>query len=75
MNKETDIGIISKKFSLIKIAIDMHLRDYRVVRQMEYSERQPAQRFAPDGILRVARKATGIGRAGGGMLRSGLLWV
>ena len=35
MNKQTEIEIVSKKFSLIKIAIDMHLRNYRVVRQID----------------------------------------
>ena len=49
MNK-TEIGIVSKKFSLIKIAIDMHLRNYRVVRQIESSGAQPAQKFAPEGF-------------------------
>ncbi|HEY6675580.1 MAG TPA: IS110 family transposase [Terrimicrobium sp.] len=50
MNKQTDIEIVTKKFALIKIAIDMHLRNYRVVRQIEYSRPQPAQKFAPEAI-------------------------
>jgi transposase len=45
MNKESKIVV--EKVSLIKIAIDMHLRSYRVVRQMDQSNPQPAQKFAP----------------------------
>jgi hypothetical protein len=45
MKKETDIVV--KQASLIKIAIDMHLRSYRVVRQIDQSRPQPAQKFAP----------------------------
>jgi len=45
MNKQPDI--LEKKASLIKIAIDMHLRSYRVVRQIDHSTPQPAQKFWP----------------------------
>jgi len=45
MNNETDI--LLKKATLIKVAIDMHLRNYRVVRQIDYSRPQPAQKFTP----------------------------
>jgi len=45
MNKQTEILV--KKATLIKIAIDMHLRSYRVVRQFDHSTPQPAQKFAP----------------------------
>jgi transposase len=45
MNKESDILV--KKASLVKIAIDMHLRSYRVVRQIDQSAPQPAQKFLP----------------------------
>jgi hypothetical protein len=45
MNKENDV--VLKKASLIKIAIDMHLRNYRVVRQIDQSSPQPAQKFGP----------------------------
>lgn len=38
---------IEKKVKLIKIAIDMHLKSYRVVRQLDHSMVQPAQRFEP----------------------------
>jgi hypothetical protein len=46
MNNEADI--VGKRVSLIKIAIDMHLRNYRVVRQIENRQAQPAQRFSPE---------------------------
>lgn len=36
-----------KKVQLIKIAIDMHLKSFRVVRQMDHAPVQPAQRFEP----------------------------
>ena len=61
MNKETDIGIVSKKFSLIKIAIDMHLRNYRVVRQIESSRPQPAQKFAPEAFYGWLEKQRALG--------------
>ena len=61
MNKQTEIGIVSKKFSLIKIAIDMHLRNYRVVRQMESSSPQPAQRFTPEAFYGWLEKQLGLG--------------
>ena len=59
MNKQTEIGIVSKKFSLIKIAIDMHLRNYRVVRQIESSSPQPAQRFTPEAFYGWLEKQLG----------------
>jgi hypothetical protein len=37
---------------LIKIAIDMHLRSYCVVRQFDHSAPQPAQKFEPEGFYR-----------------------
>ena len=61
MNKQTEIEIVSKKFSLIKIAIDMHLRNYRVVRQIESSSPQPAQRFAPEAFYGWLEKQLGLG--------------
>jgi transposase len=48
MNRETDI--VLKKASLIKMAIEMHLRSYRVVRQMDQSTPQPAQKFGPQAF-------------------------
>ena len=50
MNNQTDTEVVTKKLALIKIAIDMHLSNYRVVRQIEYSRPQPAQKFAGDAI-------------------------
>ena len=38
---------VEKKVKLIKIAIDMHLKSFRVVRQLDHSMVQPAQRFEP----------------------------
>lgn len=39
--------IVENKIALIKIAIDMHRRSYRVVRQLDHSAPQPAQKFEP----------------------------
>ena len=50
MNKETDIEIVTKKFAQIKMAIEMHLRNYRVVGQIESRRPQPGQKFAPEAI-------------------------
>ena|SRR5207253_8459335 len=38
---------LEKKVKLSKIAIDMHLKSFRVVRQMDHGPVQPAQRFEP----------------------------
>jgi transposase len=38
---------VETKVGLIKIAIDMHLKSYRVVRQLDHTAPQPAQRFEP----------------------------
>lgn len=38
---------VENKVKLIKIAIDMHLKSFRVVRQLDHSMVQPAQRFEP----------------------------
>lgn len=38
---------IENKVKLSKIAIDMHLKSFRVVRQQDHSMVQPAQRFEP----------------------------
>ena len=54
MKKETEI--VLKKATLIKIAIDMHLRSYRVVRQIEYSTPQPAQKFASQAFYHWLEK-------------------
>jgi transposase len=46
MNKQ-NIDRLENKVDLIKIAIDMHLKSFRVVRQMDHGPVQPAQRFEP----------------------------
>ena len=53
-NKQTDI--VEKKATLIKIAIDMHLRNYRVVRQIDQSTPQPAQKFEPQAFYHWLEK-------------------
>ena len=75
MNKQTNTENVFKKVTLIKIAIDMHLSHYRVVRQLEHSRPQPAQRFSPEEFYLWLEKQRGLGRASGGVLGSGLLWV
>ena len=47
MHTETNLEKVLKKDGLIKIAIDMHLKNYRVVRQIDHSNPQPAQKFEP----------------------------
>ena len=47
---------IEKKCNLIKIAIDMHLKSFRVVRQMDHASVQPAQRFEPARFYRWLEK-------------------
>ena len=47
MHTETNLENVLKKEGLIKIAIDMHLKNYRVVRQIDHSNPQPAQKFEP----------------------------
>jgi hypothetical protein len=49
MNKQRET--ISRKAGLIKIAIEMDLESYRVVRQIDGSAPQPAQKFSPEGFL------------------------
>ncbi len=44
----TTIETIGAKVSVSKIAIDMHLADYRVVRQHDYGAPQPAQKLTPE---------------------------
>ena len=56
MNSETDILLLQKKALLMKRAIDMHLRSYRVVRQIDQSTPQPAQKFAPQSFYHWLEK-------------------
>jgi transposase len=59
MNNEVEI--VLKKASVIKIAIDMHLSHYRVVRQIDYSRPQPAQKFVPEAFYGWLEKQRGLG--------------
>ena len=61
MNKQTNIESVLEKASLIKIAIDMHLRSYRVVRQIERSAPQPTQKFSPEGFFGWLEKQRRLG--------------
>ena len=45
--RDTNKDKLEKKVQLSKIAIDMHLKSFRVVRQMDHGPVQPAQRFEP----------------------------
>jgi hypothetical protein len=58
MNIETTS--VLKKAGLIKIAIDMHRRNYRVVRQIDHSDPQPAQKFKPEGFSLWLGKQLGL---------------
>lgn len=58
MNKQTN-PTIENKVELSKIAIDMHLKSFRVVRQMDQGPVQPAQRFEPAGFYRWLAKEKG----------------
>ena len=49
MNKR-DKKNIEANSGLIKVAIDMHLKSYSVVRQIGYQGPQPAQRFTPEAF-------------------------
>ena len=46
----TELNKVSKRAGLIKIGIDMYRRNYRVVRQIDYSQPQPAQKFHPESF-------------------------
>ena len=61
MNKQTNIERVLEKASLIKIAIDMDLRSYRVVRQIERSAPQPTQKFSPEGFFGWLEKQRRLG--------------
>ena len=59
-NMNTEVNSVNKRAGLIKIGIDMHLRNYRVVRQIESSQPQPAQRFAPEAFYGWLEKQGGL---------------
>jgi transposase len=58
MNTSNEANI-ENEVQLIKIAIDMHLKSYRVVRQLDHSMVQPAQRFEPKRFYRWLEKQKG----------------
>jgi transposase len=61
MNKQTNDEKVVREGSLIKIAIDMHLRSYRVVRQIDQSRPQPAQKFSPEAFFGWLEKQRRLG--------------
>jgi hypothetical protein len=54
---------ISKRAGLIKIGIDMHLRNYRVVRQIDQSHPERAQKFKPAVFFLWLGKQLGLAEA------------
>ncbi len=46
----------SKPHRLIKLGVDVHLREYVVARQIDGTAPQPAQRFSPEGFVAWAAK-------------------
>jgi hypothetical protein len=51
---------VSKKAGVIKIGIDMHLSNYRVVRQIDQSNPEPAQKIKPVVFFLWLAKQLGI---------------
>jgi transposase len=51
------------KAKRIKLGIDVHAESYRVVRQIDDSTPQPAQKFTPEGFLLWAKKQLGLAEA------------
>ena len=45
-----------KKFTQIKLGVDVHADSYRVVRQIDSATPQPAQKMTPEQFLRFAKK-------------------
>lgn len=45
-----------KPYRLIKLGVDVHLREYVVARQLDGTAPQPAQRFSPEGFVAWAAK-------------------
>jgi transposase len=39
---------VESQIGISKIAIDMHLKSFRVVRQLDHASPQPAQKFTPE---------------------------
>jgi transposase len=51
-----------KKYSKIKLGIDVHAESYSVVRQIDSATPQPAQKMSPDKFLDFARKQLDLAR-------------
>jgi len=50
----------SKKFTRIKLGVDVHADSYRVVRQLDSATPQPAQKMSPTQFVEFAKKQTGL---------------
>lgn len=61
MHKQTEDEKVLEKARLIKIAIEMHRKSYRVVRQIEQGAPQPAQKFSPEAFFGWLEKQRGLG--------------
>ena len=62
-NMKTNKENIEQDSALIKVAIDMHLRSYSIVRQIGHQGPQPVQKFAPPAFYRWLGEQ--LGGAGG----------
>ena len=51
---------IAKRAGLIKIGIEMHLSNYRVVGQIDHSHPEPAQKFKPEVFFLWLGKQLGL---------------
>ena len=51
---------ISKKYACIKVSVDWHARQYRVVRIIDHAGPEPAQRFSPSAFLVWMSKQVGL---------------
>jgi transposase len=54
---------VNKSYDTIKLGIDWHARQYRVVRLIDNAGPEPAQRFSPQAFLVFARKQLGVAKA------------
>jgi transposase len=63
MNKNTtNEKTVSPVIDRIKIAIDMHLKNYCFVRQQDYSAPEPPQKLSPEGFLAWLAKQRKLAR-------------
>src|SRR5438270_9278151 len=56
MNKHTNETTVRPPVHRIKVAIDMHLKNYRFVRQQDYTAPEPAQKLSPEAFVRWLAK-------------------